>query len=146
MLFKKIIKMSKKYITSVLIPALLIQLFGCYSMREISKDEMAGLREGGDLVVNTKDSNIYFFEESNYRISNDSIYGKGYVKFSDANDFKLVNTGTVALTNIKSIQQNELNLVTTGLLIGGILLVVIAGILILFPSTNSSEYLVSPTY
>ena len=138
--------MSKKYITSVLIPALLIQLFGCYSMREISKDEMAGLREGGDLVVNTKDSNIYFFEESNYRISNDSIYGKGYVKFSDANDFKLVNTGTVALTNIKSIQQNELNLVTTGLLIGGILLVVIAGILILFPSTNSSEYLVRQTY
>ena len=39
--------MRKKYIVSVLIPSLLIQLYGCYSMKEISKDEMAGLKEGG---------------------------------------------------------------------------------------------------
>jgi hypothetical protein len=138
--------MPKKYIVTVLIPALLAQLCGCYSMKEISKDEMVGLKEGGDLIVNTKESNIYFFEESNYHISNDSLYGKGYAKFFGVNDFKLVNDGAVALTNIKTIQQDELNIVTTGLLIGGILLVVIAGILILFPGTNSSEYFISPTY
>ena len=32
--------MRKKYIVFVLIPGLLIQLSGCYSMQEISKDEM----------------------------------------------------------------------------------------------------------
>jgi hypothetical protein len=129
--------MRKKYILSVLINALLIQLYGCYSMKEISNYEMAGLKDGGDLILHTKDSTIYFFEESNYHISNDSLYGKGYAKFSDAPEFKLVKKGAVALTNIKTIQQDELNLVTTGFLIGGILVVVIAGILILFPSTDT---------
>jgi len=138
--------MRKKYIAFVLIPALLIQLCGCYSMKELSKDEMAGLKEGGDLIAHTKNSSIYFFEKSNYHISNDTLYGKGYAKFADTSDFKAVNEGAIALTNIKSIQQEELNMVTTGLLGGGILLVVIVGILILFPSTNSSEIIVSPTY
>jgi hypothetical protein len=139
-------KVSKKYIMSVLIPALLIQLCGCYSMQEIPKDEITSLKEGGDLIVNTKDSTIYFFEESNYHIAKDSIYGRGYAKFSEAPKFKLVNKGAVALTNITTVQQDELNLVTTGFLIGGILVVVIAGILILFPSSNSNEVLVIPTY
>jgi len=129
--------MRRKYIVSVLIPAFLIQLFGCYSMQDIPKDEIAGLKAGGDIIVHAKDSTIYFFEGSNYHISNDSLYGKGYAKFSDAPEFKLVNKGAVALTNIKTIQQDELNLVTTGFLIGGILVVVIAGILILFPSTDT---------
>jgi hypothetical protein len=139
-------EMHKKYIVSLLIPALLIQLYGCYSMKEISEDEIAGLKEGGDLIVYTKDSTIYSFKETNYHISTDSIYGKGYAKFTDASDFKAVNKGAIALANIKTIQRDELNLVTTCLLIGGILLAVIVGVVILFPSTHMSEVPVSPTY
>ena len=137
--------MRKKYIVFVLIPSLLIQLYGCYSMQEISKDDMAEFKEGGDLIVSTKDSTIYFFEESNYHISTDSIYGKGYSKFSDAPDFKIVNKGAVALTNIKTIQQEDLNLTTTGLLIVGILAVVIALLLILFPSSNTETIAITYT-
>ena len=114
--------MRKKYIVSVLIPALLIQLYGCYSMTEISKDEMSGFKEGGDLTIYTKDSTIYSFEESNYHISNDSLYGKGYVKFSEDSDFKVATEGTIALTNIETIQQDEFNWVTTSLLIGSCVL------------------------
>ena len=131
--------MCKKYIVSVLIPALLIQLYGCYSMQYISKDEMAGLKDEGDLIVYTKDSTIYSFKESNYHISNDSLYGKGYAKFSDVPDFKILNKSAIALTSIKTIQQEDLNLITTGLLIGGILAGVIAGILILFPGSNTES-------
>jgi hypothetical protein len=138
--------MSKKYIVLVLIPSLLIQLYGCYSMKEIPKDEIAGLKEGGDLIIHTKDSTIYFFEKSNYRISNNSILGKGHAKFSDVSDFRVVNEGVVALTNIKTIQQDELNLVTTGLLVGSILLVVIVGIVMVFGNSQSSDVLVSPIY
>jgi hypothetical protein len=138
--------MCKKYIVSILIASLLVQLCGCYTMREISKDEILGLKEGGDLVVHTKDSTIYFFEKSHYRISNDSIFGKGYAKFSNAYDFRVFNEGAVAMTNIESIQQDELNQMKTWLMMGGILVVIITGILILFPSTNSSEIIVSPTY
>ena len=137
--------MRKKYIVLVLIPGLLMQLCGCYSMQEISKDEMAGLKEGGDLIVSTKDSAIYFFEESNYYLSNDSLYGKGYAKFADDPDFKIVNKSAVALTSIKTIQQEELNLATTGLLIGGILAIVILGLLILFPGSNTESIAITYT-
>jgi hypothetical protein len=95
--------------------------------------------------LHTKDSTIYFFEKSNYRISNDSIHGKGYSKFSAAADFKAENNGVVALTNIELLQQDELNLVTTSLIIGGILLVIV-GIALAFGNSQSSEVLVSPIY
>jgi hypothetical protein len=114
-------------------------------MKEIPRDEIVNLKEGGDLVVHTKDSTIYFFEKSYYQISNDSILGKGHAKFSNASDFRVFNEGVVALKNIETIQQDELNQYKTWLLMGGILVVVIASILILFPSTNSSEIIVSPT-
>jgi hypothetical protein len=114
-------------------------------MQEISKDEMDGFKEGGDLIVSTKDSAIYFFEESNYYLSNDSLYGKGYAKYADGPDFKIVNKSAVALTSIKTVQQEDLNLITTGLLIGGILAVVIAGILILFPGSNTESIAITYT-
>lgn len=146
MIFLKDMEMRKKYIASVLVPALFIQLCGCYSMKEISKDEMAGLNEGGDLILHTKNSTIYFFEKSNYNISNDTLSGKGYAKLIDASDFKIVNEGAVALKDIERIQQDELNLVTTSLVVGGILLAVIAGIVILSSDKGPNVILVSPTY
>jgi len=145
MIFLKGMNMRKKYIVSVLIPALLIQLCGCYSMKEIGKNEVAGLEEGGDLIVHTKDSTIYFFEKSNYHISNDSIYGKGYAKFTNASDFKAVNKGGVALTNIETIQHDELNLVTTSLVAGGILLVIVGAVIVL-SDTQPNVIVVNPTY
>jgi hypothetical protein len=124
-------EMRKKYIVFVLIPALLIQLYGCYSMQDISKDEIVGLKDGDDLIVYTKDSTIYSFEQSNYHISKDSLYGKAYVKFSDNSDFKVATESTIALSNIESLQQDELNPVTTILLVIGIAVVAVgAGILI----------------
>lgn len=123
--------MSKRFIVSVLITALLIQLYGCYSMKEISKDEISGFKEGGDLIVYTKDSTIYSFEESNYHISNDSLYGKGYVKFNEDSDFKVATESTIAFSNIESVQQDEYNSAgTTWLIIGSSLLAVGIGILI----------------
>jgi len=120
--------MHKKYIVFVLIPALIIQLYGCYSLREISKDEMAELKEGGDLIIYTKDSTIYSFKESNYHISNDSLYGKGYVKFNDNSGFKVAIENTIALKNIKAIERDELNPVTTTLLIIGSVILVVGGV------------------
>ena len=123
--------MRKKYIASVLISALLIQLCGCYSMQDISNDELAGLKDGGDLIVHTKDSTIYFFEESNYHISNDSLYGKGHIKYSEDSDFNVATESTIPLKNLESIQHDNLNPTnTTWLIIGGILLVVVVGLLI----------------
>ena len=116
--------MRKKYIVFVLIPALLIQLYGCYSLQHISRDELTGLQDGGDLIVYTRDSTIYSFEESNYHVSNDSLYGKGYVKFNEDSDFKVPVEKSIPLTNIEFAQQDEMNPSgTTWLIIGGILFV-----------------------
>jgi hypothetical protein len=125
--------MHKKYIVSVLISALLIQLYGCYSMQDISKDELAGLKDDGDLIVQTKDSTTYFFEESNYHISDDSLYGKGYIKSSDKYGFKERIYYSLPLSNIESTQQDQFNsegttwlivvsVLTTALVVYGILL------------------------
>jgi hypothetical protein len=116
--------MHKKYFVIVLISALFIQLFGCYSMLDIPKDEIAGLKDGGDLIVHTKDSTIYFFEESNYHISNDSLYGKGYVKFNEEANFKVQTESSIGLSNIEIVQQDEMNASgTTWLIVGGILFI-----------------------
>ncbi len=123
--------MRKKYFALVLIPLLLIHLCGCYSLREISKDEIAELKEGGDLVVYTKDSTIYSFKDSEYHISNDSLYGKGYVKFDDNSAFKVAIENAIALKKIKVIERDELNPVTTTLLIVGSVLVTVGGVLFL---------------
>jgi len=129
--------MRKKYIVFVLIPALLIQLYGCYSLQHIYRDELTGLQDGGDLIVYTRDSTTYSFEESNYHISNDTLYGKGYVKVNEDSDFKVATEGSIALTNIEYIEQEEVNPVTTSLLvIGSILFAAGVGFIILFTTAD----------
>jgi hypothetical protein len=128
-------EMSKKYIVSVLIPALLIQLYGCYSMQDISRDEMAGLKDEGDLIVYTKDATLYFFEESNYHISNDSLYVKGYIKHSNFSASKVEIEKSIAMTNIESIQQDEINPVTTSLFVIGSILAAVGVAVIIFIAT-----------
>jgi hypothetical protein len=128
--------MRKKYIVFILIPALLIQLYGCYSIQDIPKDEIAELKDGDDLIVYTKDATVYFFEESNYLIANDSLYVKGYVKSGD-DAFKVEIEKSIALTSIESIQQDELNPVTTSLLvIGSILFAALVGIIVLYATAD----------
>jgi len=128
--------MRKKYIISFLIPALLIQLYGCYSMQDIPKEEITGLGGEGDLIVYTKDATIYFFEESNYLIANDSLYVEGYIKSSDEAS-KVEIEKSIALTNIATIERDELNPVTTSLLvIGSILFVAGVGIIILLATAD----------
>ncbi|MBK7632274.1 MAG: hypothetical protein IPJ23_16520 [Ignavibacteriales bacterium] len=46
----------KRYISAVLIPCLLLQLCGCYSLRDITLEEMENREE---LKITTKDSSEY---------------------------------------------------------------------------------------
>jgi len=45
----------KKYITAVLIPCLLLYLSGCYSMKEVTKEEFSPAPDYPELYVKTKD-------------------------------------------------------------------------------------------
>jgi len=123
----------KKYFISILIPSLLIHLCSCYSMRKITKDELKERIGDGEIVLWTNDSTYYFFNETGYKISNDSLFGTGFVKYNEDSDFEEFFEGTIALKNIEMIEQDELNPVTTTILIvGGILLVVGVGLFIAF--------------
>jgi hypothetical protein len=114
----------KKYIASVLIPSFMIQLCGCYSMKEIPKDEFGEGKEENDIVIYTKDSTYFFFGKNNYTLSNDSLSGKGHLKNKVDSDFETPFEGKISLNNIEMMQHEELNPTkTTWLIIGGILLV-----------------------
>jgi len=79
----------KKYIASILIPCLLLQFSGCYSMQKVTKDELLQASGYPELYVKTKDKE-YAFEEKSYTVSNDTILGKGeYIfKIKPENNFE----------------------------------------------------------
>jgi len=54
-----------------------LNLIGCYSYQEITKDEFTEAEEYLDLQVITKDQYIYEFDEGNYIVQEDSINGSG---------------------------------------------------------------------
>lgn len=70
--------MKKIIITLTIIS--FMNLIGCYSYHTISKDELNQAEEYSDLQVITKNKYVYEFDEGNYTISKDSIYGSGNLK------------------------------------------------------------------
>ena len=129
---------TKKILATILVISILGQLPGCYSMQEIQKDEINGLANSGDLIVHTNDSAIYFYEKDNYQFSADSIFGRGYVKYKKSPDFHYSEDNEIAMKNIKTLQQEQLNPVATWSIIGGISLAVIVGLIVLFGSQNNN--------
>lgn len=79
----------KKYIASILIPCLLLQFSGCYSMQKVTKDEFLQASDYPELYIRTKDKE-YAFEEKSYNFSNDTILGKGeyILKIKPENNFE----------------------------------------------------------
>jgi hypothetical protein len=67
----------KKYFITVLIPYLLLQFSGCYSIQKITKDDFSPSPDYPKLIVKTNNKE-YTFEEGNYSFANDTIDGKIY--------------------------------------------------------------------
>jgi hypothetical protein len=91
----------KKYFISVLIPYMLLYLSGCYSMQEVTKEEFSPAPDYPELHVKTKD-NEYTFEEGNYIFINDTIYGKGKIKYINYpyEPFE----GTISIYDVEDLQ------------------------------------------
>ena len=68
----------KKYVSAILIDVLLIQLCGCYSLKEITLDELKSDEEEIQFV--TKDSSNYFLK---HELPNEEINENPYIRFSD---------------------------------------------------------------
>ena len=94
----------KKYFISVLIPYLLLQFSGCYSMQEVTKEEFSPAPDYPELIVKTK-AKKYAFEEGNYIFTNDTIYGRGEFTLLE-NPFKPF-VGTISTKNVYDMQMNN---------------------------------------
>jgi hypothetical protein len=106
----------KRYVSAILIPCLLLQLFGCYSFQNISIQELSDQKERDDIAIIDNNNYEYFFKAKNYTISNDSIDGKAMRNKINNKAEKEVFKGKIALTNIKSVKEDKINYVTTSLL------------------------------
>jgi hypothetical protein len=127
----------KRYISAILIPCFLLQLYGCYSSNYITIDQLVNEKRQDvkqatfqdsisvdekhkDIYINTINEELYFFSFSNYYLENDSLIGRGK-KIFNYNEESF--NGKIALTDILTIEQTEINSTNTLLFISGFILI-----------------------
>ena len=90
-----------------------MNLIGCYSYQEVTKDEFIKAEDHVDLQVKTKKQQIYEFDEGDYTVKEDSIYGSGKFIVSknilvlQGNTLKTMTkdfTGSIYLEDIESFK------------------------------------------
>ena len=122
--------MFKKLISCLLITSLCIQFAGCYSYQKITKEEFINAKEYKDIQVTTKNEYIYEFDEGNYIVDKDSIYGRFIdrrIKKAKYKDF----TGSIYLPDIEKIKFDEFDAAVTILgvaVIVGLIVLIVANI------------------
>ena len=96
----------KKYFISVLIPYLLLQFTGCYSMQRVTKEEFSPAPDYPELMVRTNEKK-YSFEEGSYSFQNDTIYGTGKCLLLK-NDY-LPFEGKISINDVEKIETDRMN-------------------------------------
>ena len=125
----KVGAIMKKYISAVLVPCLLLQLCGCYSMQEIQKDEFL-LRAGNeDLQIKTNSGNSILFQKDDYVLRSDTIVGSGntvsHYDWIPEKEFE----GSIAIAEVESFSMYQFSMLNTT---GGILLLGLLGTMLVF--------------
>ena len=106
--------MYKKIISGLLILSICIQITGCYSYHTITRDELVNAQEYKDLQVVTKNKYIYEFDEENYTVNNDSIYGSGRYFDSKVEKAKYKDfTGSIYTQDIEKLKFDEFDVPIT---------------------------------
>ena len=96
-----------------------MNLIGCYSYQEITKDEFTKAEVYLDLQVVTKNQHIYEFDEGDYTVQKDSIYGSGKLINKKTINAKFREfTGSIYLEDIETFKFDKYNTVLTVLVIG----------------------------
>ena len=121
----------KKYISSILIPCLLLQFVGCYSFKAITIDELKNYKGTNEIMIKTNQNEV-LIERKTGEISpmdweaSDSlitIKTKEMIKWENYN--KLIDkVAEIRYNEIESVEIEELNILTTTLLTVGIVAIV----------------------
>jgi hypothetical protein len=131
--------MLKKYFIGLLTLAIL-NFTGCYSLEVINKEDVdAGQAEinlSEELYLTTKDFTRYHFLPANFSIASDTLYGKGTIQDSSS---VIPFQGSVAITDIISIEQRTPDtLATIGAVVGIIAIGCAVAILIIGASLKAN--------
>jgi len=122
--------MKKIIITLTIIS--FMNLIGCYSYNSISKEELDQAEEYRDLQVITKNKYIYEFDEGNYTISEDSIYGTGNLKLVMGKKVYKDYEGSIKFEDVAKLKMEKFDVVST------ILVVAIPVVIIVIAAANFS--------
>jgi hypothetical protein len=130
--------MLKKYFIGLLTLAIL-NFTGCYSLEVINKEDVnegqAEINLSEELFLTTKDFTRYHFLPANFRIASDTLYGKGTIQDSSS---IIPFQGSVALTDIVSIEQRTPDtLATIGSVVGIIVIGFVFALLIMGVIVNA---------
>jgi hypothetical protein len=145
----------KKYIAAVLIPCFLLQLFGCYSMQEITLTELSS--EEDELLIITTDSTRYFMKKdcsveeiiqnagsyfvSEWNIKSDSITAINIISYNQnagsTNPFIKKDTAIINYSSIDKVMAERMEAGKTILFSLG-LAVLIIGLLALIPESEGT--------
>ena len=144
--------MSKEIIASVLIPAFLMQLVGCYSSKEITIADLKNLKENNSIRVvtfnsaynlqnppETKDRYKWSLDENNiYILSSWQMYvGNNQIK-------RVADTTIIPLSSIKNIYTKNFDSVNTILCVIGIAAII--GLVFIIASTVSFTKSLNSTF
>ena len=117
----------KKYFISVLIPYLLLQFSGCYSMLKVTKEEFYLESERPDMIIKTTDQKEILFDEGNYIVDHDTIYGTGEKKLKTGKKITYEEfEGSISINDVEEIKIDKFDLASTIGLIATIFLIMAA--------------------
>ena len=123
----------KRYISAILVPCLLLQLFGCYSFREVTTDELQKYTGPNEVKLITTEKEIIIKRQLSgdlqvrWETSDSSVVINSTELIKDNNSVKPVsNKSEIMFEKIKSVEIEEYdNLKTLGLTFGIILTAII---------------------
>ena len=129
----------KRYISAILVPCLLLQLFGCYSFREVTVDEFKKYNGEDDVKIITGEAEFILNRDSteknklNWVLNDSSIIMQEKTlmmdKYDNSNPDK---KNEIRFTEIKSVSINEPDSGETGLILGVVIIsAIIVGFIVL---------------
>ena len=129
----------KRYISAILIPCLLLQLFGCYSFREVTMDELQKYTGPNEVKLITTENEIIIKRQLSgdlqvrWETSDSSVVINSTELIKNNNSVKPVsNKSEIMFEKINSVEIEEYdNLKTLGLTFG----IMLAAIIIIAAAT-----------
>ncbi|NWG27030.1 MAG: hypothetical protein HXY48_00700 [Ignavibacteriaceae bacterium] len=105
--------MKKNIVVSLLILALINNLVGCYSLKEVTKEEFISIEGNPGIGVTTNKQEEYFFENDRYTIPNDSIYGMGSLILENGAKVKLNSETKISLEDVEKFKIEKIDVTNT---------------------------------